>query len=83
MLILTRRPGEAVWVGRDITVRVLGVKGNQVRIGFTAPDHVEVDREEVAERKEQERNNRRVSPPPEPLHLSGRRRRSNTVDSNR
>lgn len=47
MLILTRRPGESVMVGDDIVVEVLGVKGNQVRIGFTAPDDVAVHREEV------------------------------------
>lgn len=49
MLILTRRPGESVMVGDDIVVEVLGVKGNQVRIGFTAPDDVAVHREEVYE----------------------------------
>jgi len=47
MLILTRRPGESVKIGDDITVTVLGVRGNQLRLGFTAPQSVAVHREEV------------------------------------
>jgi carbon storage regulator len=50
MLILTRRNGEAIMVGDDIQVTVLDVKGNQVRIGVTAPKDMRVDREEVRER---------------------------------
>lgn len=50
MLILTRRQGETIMIGNDITVTVLGVKGNQVRIGVNAPKDVAVHREEVAER---------------------------------
>jgi carbon storage regulator len=50
MLILTRRPGETICIGADVTVTVLGVKGNQVRIGVAAPKDVRVDREEIAER---------------------------------
>lgn len=50
MLILTRRVGESVVIGEDVTVTVLGVKGNQVRIGINAPKHVAVHREEIAER---------------------------------
>ena len=50
MLILTRRVGETITIGPDITVTVLGVKGNQVRIGINAPKTVPVHREEVAER---------------------------------
>ena len=50
MLILTRRPGESVKIGDDITVTVLGVRGNQLRLGFTAPQNVAVHREEVYER---------------------------------
>lgn len=47
MLILTRRVGETIMIGNDTTVTVLGVKGNQVRIGVNAPKHVEVHREEI------------------------------------
>ena len=54
MLILTRRVGETIMIGNDVTVTVLGVKGNQVRIGIVAPKDVVVDREEVAERKRKE-----------------------------
>ena len=47
MLILTRRVGEVITIGSDVTVTVLGVRGNQVRIGINAPRNVEVHREEV------------------------------------
>jgi carbon storage regulator len=50
MLILTRRVGESLMVGDDITVTVLGVKGNQVRIGVNAPRDVAVHREEIFNR---------------------------------
>lgn len=50
MLILTRRVGEVLMVGDDITVTVLGVKGNQVRIGVNAPKSVPVHRQEIYER---------------------------------
>ncbi len=50
MLILTRRVGESVVIGNDITVTVLGVKGNQVRVGVNAPKDVAVHREEIYER---------------------------------
>lgn len=50
MLILTRRVGETVMVGDEVTVTVLGVKGNQVRLGINAPKHVAVHREEIYER---------------------------------
>ena len=47
MLILTRRVGETIMIGDDVTVTVLGVKGNQVRIGVNAPDDVPIHREEI------------------------------------
>lgn len=55
MLILTRRVSETVMIGDDVTVTVLGVKGNQVRIGINAPKNVEVHREEIFERIKKER----------------------------
>ena len=55
MLILTRRVGERLMIGDDIAVTVLGVKGNQVRIGVNAPRDVAVHREEIYERIKRER----------------------------
>ena len=54
MLILSRRLEESLHIGTDIVVTVLGIKGNQVRLGIRAPDDVAVDREEVRLRKQQE-----------------------------
>jgi len=56
MLILTRRLGETVIIGEDIQITVLGVKGNQARLGVSAPRHVSVHREEIYLRiKEEEK----------------------------
>ena len=54
MLILTRRVGETLIIGDEVTVTVLGVKGNQVRIGVNAPKNVTVHREEIDERIKRE-----------------------------
>ncbi len=57
MLILTRRVGETLMIGDEVTVTVLGVKGNQVRIGVNAPKDIAVHREEIYERIKRDQDN--------------------------
>ncbi len=56
MLILTRRAGETLMIGDDVSITILGVKGNQVRIGVNAPKTVSVHREEIYQRIQREKN---------------------------
>lgn len=55
MLILTRRIGEAICIGDEVEVRVLGIKGGQIRLGIVAPKDIPVHREEIYERIQRER----------------------------
>ena len=65
MLILTRRVGETLMIGDDVTITVLGVKGNQVRIGVNAPKEVAVHREEIYQRIQKEKTGDDIDSDPE------------------
>lgn len=60
MLILTRRITESIVIGDEVTVTVLGIKGNQVRIGVNAPKEISVHRNEVYEKIEQEKREKQI-----------------------
>jgi len=66
MLILTRRVGETLMIGDEVSVTVLGIKGNQVRIGVNAPRQVAVHREEIYERIKLEKENSQIEGAAEP-----------------
>jgi carbon storage regulator len=66
MLILTRRVGETLMIGDSVSVTVLGVKGNQVRIGINAPKDVAVHREEIFQRIKREHDDQTQSEAPTP-----------------
>lgn len=67
MLILTRRSGESVMIGDTVVVTILAVKGNQVRIGTTAPTNIAVHREEIYERIQREKDRASQSIPEQPV----------------
>ena len=64
MLILTRRVGETLVIGDEVTVTVLGVRGNQVRLGVNAPKEVAVHREEIYQRIQMEKGGEKAFSPP-------------------
>jgi carbon storage regulator len=86
MLILTRRVGETIVIGDDVIITVLGIKGNQVRIGINAPKDVSVHREEIYQRIQQEKNTTPMSAPTPkaeeaaPVTTTIRKKRESKID---
>jgi len=69
MLILTRRGGESLKIGDEVTVTVLGIRGNAVRIGVAAPTAIPVHREEIYRRIREERDGKLVAIATEPVKI--------------
>ncbi|QJQ96876.1 MULTISPECIES: carbon storage regulator CsrA [Halomonadaceae] len=71
MLILTRRIGETLMIGDEVTVTILGVKGNQIRVGINAPKHVSVHRDEIYQRvKQEEKKQQHAAKQDKPLRIA-------------
>ncbi len=83
MLILTRRVGETIVIGDDVIVTVLGIKGNQVRIGINAPKDVSVHREEIYQRIQQEKNTTPKQEEPAPATVAAPTRKKREPKSDK
>ncbi len=81
MLILTRRIGETLRIGDDVSLTVLGVQGNQVRIGADAPKEVAIHREEIYRRIQKEKNSGTSDYQPKTTAASVRTSEQNNIDS--